>query len=160
MVLATALLGLVAWRDIAVRLIPNWASGCVLLAGLGLRGLTGDVFAGLLAGGIVFAGAFLVWWFGLLGGGDVKLLGAAAVLVPPGDAARLLLGIALLGGVLAAGYILARSRLRRRPAGKTARPPGLLGRIARVEAWRIRRGGPLPYGVAIGAGTLCILAGA
>ena len=31
-------------------------------------------------------------------------------------------------------------------------PPGLLRRVLRVESWRIRRGAPLPYGVAIAAG--------
>jgi hypothetical protein len=42
-----------------------------------------------------------------------------------------------------------------RPTPK--RPRGLIGRILRVEAWRIHHRGPLPYACAIAAGTLFVL---
>jgi prepilin peptidase CpaA len=40
------------------------------------------------------------------------------------------------------------------PAPRPGRPHSLIARIAKAEAWRLRRRGPLPYGAAIAAGAL------
>ena len=54
---------------------------------------------GLLAGLLVFLAGAFCWRRGWLGGGDVKLLAATAVLVPPSLVVNLLLDVALAGGV-------------------------------------------------------------
>lgn len=158
-------LALAAWRDVATRLIPNPLPVVVLVAGLGLRLFAGDVLAGMAVGVGVFAVLMAIWWHGWLGGGDVKLLAAAAVLVPPDLVFDLVLLTALFGGVLAGVHLLLRARVRRRPgpadlAARTA-IAGLvtINRVISVEAWRIRRGGPLPYGVAISAAAMCLVNG-
>jgi prepilin peptidase CpaA len=56
--------------------------------------------------------------------------------------------------VLALAY-LAGCLVLPRPTAR--RPNRLLSRVLRVEAWRIRHRGPLPYVCAIAAGTLFVL---
>ena len=154
--MAITALGLACWQDLATRTIGNALCALILGCGLGLRLLQGELLPGVLAGLLVFAGGLGLWWPGWLGGGDVKLLAAVAVLPAPAAVPALLLAIALAGGLLSALYLLLH---RRRPAATTPRPARLLPRVLRAEARRIRSGGPLPYGVAIGAGTLATLAG-
>ncbi len=144
-----------ALHDVATRTIPDTVSVVLAGIGLGLRLADGDLQWALLAAGLVFGIAFLGWRFGLLGGGDVKLLGTVALLVPPAFVASQLLAIALAGGVVALAYLLLGPLLRARPAGP--RPASLPARALRAEAWRIRRRGPLPYAVAIAAGTFVTL---
>jgi prepilin peptidase CpaA len=86
---------------------------------------------------------------GLLGGGDVKLMTALAIALPPLDSYYFTVATAVAGGVLAVATLVL-SRLL--PAPHTARRRAVLGRVAAIESWRIRRRGPLPYGVAIAAG--------
>jgi prepilin peptidase CpaA len=148
--MAVTALGLACWQDLATRLIANALCALILACGLGLRLLQGDLLPSLLASLLVFVAALSLWWPGWLGGGDVKLLAAVAALPSPAAVPGLLLAVALAGGLLAALYLL----LHRRPAAATPRPARLLPRVLRAEARRIRRGGPLPYGLAIGAGTL------
>jgi prepilin peptidase CpaA len=149
--LAVLLLLLAAAQDIQARLIPNWVSLALGLAGLSLRVASGELGLGLGVALAVFAVAFLAWRIGLMGGADVKLLAAAALLVPPSEVPALVLLIALWGGVLAILYLTLRPLLRL-ARSQVARPAGRLRRVLRAEAWRIRRGGPLPYAVAIAAG--------
>jgi prepilin peptidase CpaA len=117
--------------------------------------MSGTLILGLLAGLLIFLGGTFCWRRGWLGGGDVKLLTATAVLVPPSLVVNLLLDVALAGGVLAMIY-LAMARLVA-PPPSTPRPPGMLRRIYRAELYRVRRRGPLPYASAIAAGTLFVL---
>lgn len=143
-----------ALHDLAARTIPNALCLAVAVAGLLLRTLVGDLPAGLLAAAAVFLLALLAWRCGAMGGGDVKLLAACALLPPPAAVPGLVLAVALAGGLLALVY-LALGRLLPRPGA--ARRAGLPGRALRAEAWRIRRGGPLPYAVAIALGTFFTL---
>jgi prepilin peptidase CpaA len=62
--------------------------------------------------------------------------------------------IALAGGLLTVPYLIARHRV---PVPRRSQCAGLAARIARAELWRLRRGGPLPYAVAIAAGTGFVL---
>jgi prepilin peptidase CpaA len=96
----------------------------------------------------------MAWRRGWMGGGDVKLLGAAALRVPPYAVPGMLMATALAGGVLALFYLVARRRLAR-PGGP--RPSSLLLRALRAERWRLRRGGPMPYAVAIACGVFFVL---
>ena len=136
-------------HDVIARTVPGGL--CLLIAALGLlaRCLSGEVAAGLIAAGAVFLGGALCWWRGWLGGGDVKLLAAVALAVPPHAVPGLLAATAMAGAVLALVYLTTRRWLR---PSYGARPMGLLARAARAERWRLARGGPLPYAVAIALG--------
>jgi prepilin peptidase CpaA len=146
---SAALLLVAAMHDAAFRTVPNTVSVLLALCGIALRLAAGDLPAGLAAALIVFAAATLCWRCGCIGGADVKLLGAAALLVPPLQVPAMIMAVALAGGALTLPYLIARNRLRRPAAG---RPRLLLARVARAEQRRLRQGGPLPYAVAIAAG--------
>jgi prepilin peptidase CpaA len=150
---ATALL-FAAAHDVAVRTVPNVVSLIVAVAGLGLQMLDRQLVPALFGGALVFAGTWQCWRRGWIGGGDVKLLSACALLVPPALVPELLLSTTIAGGVLALCY-LALSRLL--PGGPAQRPTSLIGRIWRTERRRIRRRLSLPYACAISAGVLLTL---
>jgi prepilin peptidase CpaA len=162
-VAATALL-FAAANDVALRIVPNGVSLIIAVAGIGLSALDHQLFAALFGGGLVFAAAWYCWRRGWIGGGDVKLLAACTLLVPPASVPQLILATAIAGGILALLY-LALARLLPRPAlphtiphrSASFRPPGLLGRVWRAERRRIRRGLSLPYACAIAAGVLLTL---
>ena len=103
------------------------------------------------AAAIVFAITFIFWRLGWMGGGDVKLLTAAAIFVAPLTVPMLVAATSLAGGVLALVFVVGR-RIVARPVG--GRPPRMAPRILRGERWRLHRGGPLPYAAAIAAGGL------
>jgi prepilin peptidase CpaA len=153
--LSAAVLLAAALHDIAFRTVPNWMPAVLFLAGCLARGLGGTLLAGLAIGLAVFLGGMLCWHRGWLGGGDVKLLAATAVVVPPVLAASLLLDVALSGGILAILYLALGQFVQASPNGP--RPPGLLRRIWRAERFRICRRGPLPYASAIVAGAFLVL---
>jgi prepilin peptidase CpaA len=83
------------------------------------------------AGAAVFVGGALLFSRGWLGGGDVKLLAACALWSGFSGLAWLLLGTVFAGGVLALAALVGRWLAR------DAAYPGF------------KRGGPLPYAVAI-----------
>ncbi len=99
--------GMALWPDMAVQL------GFALL-----------VFA-------AFAGLFAL---GMIGGGDVKLLGALALWFTPYDFMQLLVVMAMIGGLIAVGFVVRRVVFKPETPGK------------------------LPYGVAITAGALWVMA--
>ena len=88
----------------------------------------------LLAAVLVFALLAAAFFAGMMGGGDVKLASALALWFSPASTVRFLVLMSLAGGVLTIG-VLALHRARRREG----RPE-------------------IPYGVAIAAGGLAILA--
>lgn len=155
--LALPLLLAAALTDIACRRIPNRIAALVALAGLSRQALAGGSAIGvaLLVAALVLFGAVLLWLRGALGGGDVKLLAAAALLVPPAQVPAQLLAVALAGGGLALLHLGLRPLLR--VQSFDGRPRGWLHSTLRREARRIRLGAPLPYGVAIALGTAIIL---
>ena len=109
---------------------------------------------------MVFAALCVLGYFGLIGGGDVKLISAVTLLVPSNQVAVLLLEIALAGGLLSGAYLLARSWLKRElPSlckGPVATPlPWLAASHSfRHEAARIIAGEPMPYAFAILGGVV------
>ena len=154
------LLGAAAVYDVASRNIPNVIPLALLVVGVALRFLTGTLLGSIVTGGVVFIAGTVCWLMGWLGGGDVKLLGAGAVAVPLGVVAGFLLWVGLAGGVLALAYLAGR-RCVPEPVLAGGRRLSLPRRVWRVECWRIRRGGPLPYAVAIAAaGMLALVQGA
>ena len=138
-----------ALHDVASRTIPNTVS--VILVGLGLclRLLDHRPLSGVLAGLATFLFAAWLWRRGWFGGGDVKLLAATAIVVPPQDLLALLSAVALSGSALALVYLALRPLM---PAPSPRRPAAMLVRLLRAEQWRICRHGPLPYASAIAAG--------
>jgi prepilin peptidase CpaA len=151
-----ALLAIAALHDVIARTIPNWIPTTVALVGLVPLLRSPAALDGLLAAALVFAGGVLFWRLGLMGGGDAKLLGAVGLLVPPGRMLGAMAAIGLAGGVLALPYLMCRGRIAP-PA--PARPSLLPARAWRAERFRLRRGGPVPYGVAIAVGTALVLFG-
>jgi prepilin peptidase CpaA len=157
-VFALGLLGAAAGWDIAVRRIPDLTSLGLLLLGIAERASEGvaDLGVSVACAALVFVLLTLLHARGLLGGGDVKLAAALAIGLPPLGIYQLVMLTGALGGLLALLYLLLAQILPApRPAGPAAT---LLKRIRAAEAWRIRRRGPLPYGVAIaGAGAFLLL---
>ena len=144
-----ALLVTAAMHDFGFRTVPNALPMALLVCGLALRAFAGDLGWGVAAGLVVFLLTAFSWRLGWMGGGDVKLLTACAVFVPPLLVPTLVLVTSLSGGVLAMIY-LAGPHITPRPP--SARPSGLIRRAARCELWRLRRRGPLPYAAAIATG--------
>ena len=151
---AAALLAVAAVHDAATRTVPNWVSAALAALGIAVHLLDGQALHGLVAAGLILAGCVLAWLGGWLGGGDAKLAAAFALVSPPGQVATFVLATALAGGVLAVLYLLLRQVV---PSPTPGRRRGLLPRCLKAEAWRISRGGPLPYAVAIAAGGFYVL---
>src|SRR5687768_15918285 len=82
-----AAMAALAINDVVTFRIPNWANAGVAVGFLvfaGIATLTGAELPWLLhlaAGAAVFAGGLLLFQFRAMGGGDVKLLAAAALWV-------------------------------------------------------------------------------
>jgi prepilin peptidase CpaA len=143
-----ALVMTAAVSDATSFTIPNWISLALLalfpLAGLavGVPLPAMGVHLALGVGALVIgAGMFAMGW---MGGGDAKLIAAAALWLGPAALPSFVLGTAMTGGGLAMVLLLLRS-----PA---FRPMVVLGprwvnRLADADQG-------IPYGVAIAAGTL------
>lgn len=155
LLLSLLLLTTAALHDLVTRTVPNRLAAALATLGFGVQVLQGAVLMAALAALAVFALAALCWQRGWMGGGDVKLLGAAALLVPPSSVPAMIAAITMAGLPLAVIYLLCRHRVT---LSRGLAPPGLLARIARIERRRLRRGGPLPYAVAIASGVAFIIA--
>ena len=151
-----ALLMVAAWRDVATRTIPDAISLLLLAIGGSARILQGplDLAVSLGTALLLFFLLMLAYARNLIGGGDVKIMSALAVSMSPLDSYRFLVATAIAGGLLGLAYLLLSRRLN---GLRQTRPSSLLGRVAAIESWRIRRRGPLPYGVAIAAGGTFVL---
>jgi len=153
---ATALLVYAALHDLAVRTVPNWLSALLLLIGLCVRLQDHSLIMGLVIAGATFLVLFIIWLLGGMGGGDVKLWAATALLIPPLMQPELafFLRVVVFGGVLAIVYL---SLCRLVPRPRASNQGGLLRRVLRAEAWRIGRRAPLPYACAIAGGAIVTL---
>ena len=153
------------WTDLKDRLIPN-----ELVALLGASGLTlclllrpGQIWSGLLVALLLIVALGVLAHYRVMGGGDVKMIGAASLLFPAAQVGQLLVFIALAGGVLSAVYLVARRVLRLTPvcgtsdAGEAGTPPPEGWILA--ERARIAAGGPMPYALAIAGGIAIMIAG-
>ena len=161
LIAGAALLVFAALHDIAARTIPNFVSVILIGLGLALRVPAGQLLPSLTLAAIMFAVCTACWLRGWMGGGDVKLLTAAAVFAPPGNVGDMVIATTLFGGVVGLVYLLARTIVRRTrsvPRSNFAAPPirSFVRRVIRAEHWRLLRGAPLPYASAIAAGTLFV----
>jgi prepilin peptidase CpaA len=117
-----------AWTDWRSRTIPNGLNAAIALLAplwwwaLGLSPwpeIAWQVGLALLAFA-VFAGAFAA---GMMGGGDVKMIGALALWLAPFTLVRMLMIMALAGGVLTIAMVVAHKAMKRR--GQPEIPYGL-----------------------------------
>jgi prepilin peptidase CpaA len=148
------LMGVAAISDVRAYRIPN---GLVL--GIGLLFLLAAPAAGmpwqvtvwhLLAGVLLFALGYALFSFGLIGGGDAKLVAAAALWVGWTALPHFLLYTALAGGVLAITMLV--WEVIRMHVELTASNPesSIFKRIISLRP-------DLPYGVAIALGACAAL---
>jgi prepilin peptidase CpaA len=120
--LGVCLFTAVAYRDFRTRRIPNEFIVAILaLAALRLA-LVGDPIAGLYtlaASCVLFVATFLLFWRGLLGGGDVKLIGATGLLVGYHNLFEFLFVMSVSGALIAVA-VLARNKFGLRRATSPA----------------------------------------
>jgi prepilin peptidase CpaA len=141
-------------HDVIARTVPNGLALALAIVGAASRVVDGTIGWGLIAAAAVFAFAVVCWRRGWMGGGDVKLMGAGALLVPPVLVPTFILTMSLAGSALALVYLVGRTFGRARVS---SRPRGFLGRVWRVERRRFSLGGPLPYACAIAFGGIFAL---
>jgi prepilin peptidase CpaA len=152
--ISIALLLSAALHDVAARTVPNGLALALAATGLAARVIDRNLVPGLMIGLIVFIVAAVCWRRGWMGGGDVKLMGAAAIAVQPADVVTFVVVMSLAGAILALIYLGGRMLPAERPG---PRPTALPARAMRAERWRLHRGGPLPYACAIAAGGVFVL---
>ncbi len=151
---AAVLLAVAALHDLAVRTVPNALTGIIAVCGLWLALIQHRFLPSIGVSALLLGLSAILWLRGYMGGADAKLLAATGMLVTPGDVPTMLLATVLAGGLLCLPY-LPGGRLFARPV--PGRPRTVPARLLRCERWRLRRHGPLPYAVAIAAGTLFVL---
>ncbi len=113
---AIGILLAIAYGDMRTRRIPNVLSAAIAVLGLARMILAANsVETGhtLIASAAVFTAGFLLFWRGVLGGGDAKLIGAMALLIGSDNLLDFFLLMSVCGGALAFA-ILARNRFRPR----------------------------------------------
>lgn len=146
-----------AYTDARSRRIPNAIPAVLLLLGLGLHAYMGWQSLAISIGIFlaVFAAGTFLFSFKLLGGGDVKLIAAAAAALGWPDSAAFLLFTVLAGGVLGVAMAAARGRLG--PAIRNVKMllfPMLSGvRPAPLTS----SAGTMPYAIAIFAGAAALV---
>lgn len=142
--LAIALL-VAAFTDIRRRQIDNWLNGAMALAaplfwwasGLSLwPDMVWQLVFALGVCAVLIGIAFIGYRLNvlILGGGDIKLLGALSLWLAPFTYVQMLMIMSLFGGVMAVAFIIRRVVLKPKTPGR------------------------LPYGVAIAFGALFVLA--
>lgn len=139
----------VAYCDVRTRRIPNEMIVAILALAAFRIAIEGDPRAGLYtlaAAAALFVATFLLFWRGLLGGGDVKLIGATALLIGYHNFFEFLF-VMSVSGALVAVAVLARDRLGLRGAATT--PP-----LAEQE---VQARLTVPYGVAIAVAGIIVL---
>ena len=143
--LFVALVGLAAACDVDSFRIPNRISTSLAALYPAHVAATGDlagVHGALAVATAVLASGFALFAFGLIGGGDVKLLAALALWAGPAHVLELIFVTVLAGGVLA--MVLAT------PAARA------LAMTAGYETLALRP--HMPYGVAIAVAALAVAA--
>ena len=152
LLLGIGIFAVVAYGDIRTRRIPNELVVAILALASFRIALAGDPTSAIytLAASIaLFAATFLLFWRGLLGGGDVKLLVATGFLIGYHDLFQFLFVMSVCGALVAVA-VLAHNRLGGRvtaSAPEHQEPPEPPARLT------------VPYGVAISiAGIVTLLA--
>jgi len=153
-ILCVGLILIACLNDIATRTVSDKLVVLLAVTGVAIHLVDGQLIGSLSAGTAIFFVAAWCWRRNWMGGGDVKLLGAATLGIPPGSVLTFVEAVAVAGGLLAILYLMVRPFVG---ASLSARPVGLFARAVRAERWRIRRGAPLPYACAIAIGVLFVI---
>ncbi|MGB8273904.1 MAG: prepilin peptidase [Alphaproteobacteria bacterium] len=148
-----SLIGLLVWAavsDYRTYAIPNRVS--LAIAGLYPAHVLAAPFAvewqgALVMGAVIVAAGFLLFRFGIVGGGDVKLLAATSLWAGPANVLSFLLGTAVFGLILT---LLTLSHLR-------YMRPWPAGAMAADEAAALKLRQSVPYGIAIALGGIAIV---
>jgi prepilin peptidase CpaA len=155
LILGICIFAVVAYGDIRTRRIPNELVVAILALAAFRIALARDPSAALytLAASVaLFAATFLLFWRGLLGGGDVKLLVATGFLIGYHDLFQFLFVMSICGALVALA-VVAHNRLGGAAAAgalEHQEPPEPPEPPARLT---------VPYGVAISvAGIVTLLA--
>ena len=120
--------------DVSSGKIPNVLAAAGVMAGLPLQlGMWGPKGAAGWALGVLAAPAVLgvLFWFRMMGAGDIKLLCAIGALAGPGMCLRCILRSLLIGGALALVLALKRGIL----AARLGALVSYLRRLSRTRAW-------------------------
>jgi prepilin peptidase CpaA len=143
--LVLLLLTVAAIEDLWRLEINDWVcaaiAGCAFLA-VAVDGPAGDLWQNLLMFALVLGLGTLLFVRGWMGGGDVKLLAACSLWFNFGLGWKMLVAVAIVGGLETLLIML----LRALPW-----PPTLRKKMAVLQ-----RNEGIPYGVAIGAGVVLI----
>ena len=110
-----AMLLVAATGDLRARIIPNWLNAAIALLAIPFWWLSGlplwpEVVAQIAIAAGVFAVFAIAFRIGAMGGGDVKMVAALALWLPPLAVLKLLVIMSLAGGVLTVA-MLVRHRL-------------------------------------------------
>jgi prepilin peptidase CpaA len=123
------------WRS---RIIPDWLNGAIALGAIPFWLAIGlPLWPGVAAHVGVAVAVFLVFGlafeFGMMGGGDVKMLGALALWLPPLAVVQLLMIMSLAGGALTLAMVL--RHWRSKAEGRVEVPYGIA--IAFAGLWLV-----------------------
>jgi prepilin peptidase CpaA len=146
-----------AVNDVFTYRIPNWANAAIALAffafaaAAALAGAEVSWIGHLTAGALVIAVGLLMFQYGALGGGDVKLLSAAALWIGMQGLLSFVVLVGLSGGALVLLLLFMRRNLMALVAWASPRAPQSWPRV-------FTAGEKVPYGVAIAAGAILIAA--
>lgn len=140
-----------AWCDAWKYTIPNTipiALTVLFVAVVAFRFEDIAVLEHLGAGALVFCAGILVFRFGVLGGGDIKLLSAIALWVGLSQLPIFLIAVALFGGIFALFLLALRHMMgwAIRAQWVSIEPPAVF-----------KAGEKVPYAVAIGAGSAFVM---
>ena len=143
--LLSILLVIASVSDIRHRRIPNWSVLAIgaLFVPWAFFVNPASILASLGAGLVALVIGLILYAFRIVGAGDSKLLAAVALFAGMDHLPRLLVLIALAGGVIALISLI--SRPRRAMVMLHMRGKGDFGR-------------GIPYGVAIAIATICVVA--
>jgi prepilin peptidase CpaA len=151
-VLAASFIG--AITDMRSRRVPNILVGALFVSGLCLNAFAGwhaFVMDLLLTMAVLAAGTFAFSWK-LIGGGDVKLLAAAAGTLGYPWGGNFLLFTLLCGGIVALAYATVRGRLGSTLSNVKSMAMPVMAGLAPAHP---QSGLSMPYAVAIFTGALC-----
>lgn len=138
-----------AGHDFSCLKIPNWlnlAIAALFIPAAGVSGLPLEMVGGhVIAGVVAFVLGYGLFAFGIIGGGDAKMLPGVLLWLGPDAALPFLFYMAMAGGVLTLCLIIARK------AVPVEIVPG------KIRASFEEKAG-VPYGVAIAAGAFAAAA--
>jgi prepilin peptidase CpaA len=145
-----------AGHDILSRRIPDIIPLTIAVVILTTRAIFGwqTLLVSVLAGIAVFVLLFIAYTRNAIGGGDVKLLTAFSLGLPPIETVHFIVMTALAGGVVGLIYL---GLARLHPVLRPGRDRFILRRLFIIECWRARRYRTVPYAVAIAAGAASVL---